>query len=222
MATHPSGESGLVKPIVANGLRHYANGMTLNDTTSALSLLETRRSARPRDLVAPGPDEAQLKRILNIASRTPDHARLVPYRFVVVAPEQRRALAGLYTRALAITEPDAPEAKVAKAIANATAAPVLVVLISRPVTPHKVPIFEQELACGAAGMNLLHAATALGFAGGWITGWPAYDPMVGNAFCGEGERIAGFLYVGTPLTPLEDRQRPELDSIVSRWTPPIS
>ena len=194
--------------------------MSLNDHSTALSLLATRRSGRPRDLAGPGPSDDQLRAILTIAARTPDHGLLVPYRFVVVAPEQRDALASLYAKALAVTEPDAPDAKVAKAIANARAAPALLVLVSRPVPDHKIPIFEQELTCGAAGMNLLHAATALGFAAGWITGWPATDPIVSNAFCGEGERIAGFLYIGTPVSPLEERVRPNLDLVASRWEPP--
>ena len=194
--------------------------MTLNDRSTALSLLETRRSGRPRELTAPGPSDDELRRILTIACRTPDHGQLVPYRFVVVASEQREALALLYTKALAVTEPNAPAAKVAKAIANARAAPTLVVLVSKPVPDHKIPIFEQEQTCGAAGMNFLHAATALGFSAGWITGWPATDPIVSGAFCGSGERIAGFLYVGTPATPLEERSRPFLDTVVSLWEPP--
>ncbi len=191
--------------------------MIVNNTSSALALLETRRSARPRDLVAPGPNDEQLKRILTIAARVPDHAQLVPFRFVVVSPEQRGELRDLCCEALARSDPDAPEAKVAKAIANARAAPALVVLISRPVAGHKVPVFEQELSCGAAGMNLLHAATALDFAGGWVTGWPAYDPIVTAAFCNDSERIAGFIYLGTPVAPLEDRVRPEFDAVVSDW-----
>ncbi|QIK95694.1 nitroreductase [Sphingomonas sp. HDW15A] len=194
--------------------------MTLNDRSSPLSLLATRRSGRPRDLAGPGPTDDELRQILAIASRTPDHGQLVPYRFVIVGADQRDALAKLYSRALSIAEPNAPEAKVAKAIANARAAPALAVLISKPVPDHKIPIFEQEQTCGAAGMNFLHAATALGYAAGWITGWPATNPTVSSAFCGEGERIAGFLYVGTPVTPLDDRVRPSLDAVASNWVPP--
>ena len=140
--------------------------MTLNDRSTALSLLATRRSGRPRDLVEPGPSDAQLNEILTIAARTPDHGQLVPYRFVIVGREQRDSLAELYTRALSVAEPEAPEAKVEKAIANARAAPALVVLICSPEPDHKIPVSEQELTCGAAGMNLLHAATALGFTAG--------------------------------------------------------
>jgi nitroreductase len=192
----------------------------LNDTTSALALLETRRSGRPRDMVGPGPSDDELARMLAIAARTPDHGGLVPYRFVIVGSDQRDALARLYTRALAASEPDAPAPKVAKAIANAQAAPTLVVLVSAPVQGHKIPVFEQELTCGAAGMNLLHAATALGFVGGWITGWPSTDPAVTAAFCSRGERIAGLIYIGRPGLPLEERARPTPDSVASHWTPP--
>ena len=96
----------------------------LNDVSSALALLETRRSGRPRDLTAPGPSDEQLERMLTIAARVPDHGGLVPFRFVTVGAGQRDALAGLYRRALGQAEPDAPEPKVAKALANAHAARV--------------------------------------------------------------------------------------------------
>jgi nitroreductase len=193
--------------------------MALNDRSTALSLLETRRSGRPRDLVGPGPDPEQLERMLTIAARTPDHGQLVPYRFVIVEPDRRDALAELYRRALLDAEPDAPPAKVAKAMTNARTAPVLVVLVHSPVADHKIPLVEQHLSCGAAGMNLLHAATALGFTGSWVTGWPAYDPQVAAQFCAPGEAIAGFIYIGTPASPLEERDRPSLAAIVSSWTP---
>lgn len=189
----------------------------LNDTSTALALLDSRRSGRPRDMTGPGPDAAQLTHMLTIAARTPDHGGLVPYRFVIVDKAQRDALAALYTRALKAAEPDAPEAKVVKAIANAHAAPTLVVLVSAPVVGHKIPVFEQELTCGAAGMNLLHAATAMGFVGGWVTGWPSTNPTVTAAFCRAGERIAGLIYIGQPAIPLEERARPDLSAIVSHW-----
>lgn len=194
--------------------------MTLNDASSALSLLQTRRSGRPREMVGPGPAKDQLRQMLQIASRTPDHGQLAPYRFVIIEPEQRTALEALYRRALAIADPDAPAAKVDKAIANAHAAPCLVVLISSPIRDHKIPTFEQELTCGAAGMNLLHAATTLGYVGGWVTGWPATDPTVTATFCEAGERIAGLIYIGHPGLPLEERARPAFDTIASVWMSP--
>lgn len=189
--------------------------MKLNDLASPLSYLQSRRSGRPRDLVEPGPDEQELAQILEIAARTPDHGKLVPYRFVVIGKQSRGKLADFYERAL--RRDGAHDAKVEKSLANAHAAPVLVVLVSSPIPDHKIPLFEQELTCGAAGMNLLHAAHALGYVGGWVTGWPATDPLILDAFCKEGERIAGLIYLGTPACPLEERERPDLDAIVSTW-----
>ena len=217
---HPSGQNALVKSIVANGLHRYADSMTLNDTSSALSLLKTRRSGKPRDLVAPGPTEDELTQILTIAVRSPDHGKLSPWRFVIVGREQRQALAELLNRALPESDPEATAAHHAKAQEFAHQAPVMIVLISSPIREHKIPVWEQELSCGAVGMNLLQAATALGYVGGWITGWQAYSERVRRAFCGDGERIAGFIFLGTPQLPLEERPRPELSTLVRDWSPP--
>ena len=194
--------------------------MALNDTSSALSLLETRRSGKPRDLTAPGPSHEELDRILTIAMRTPDHGKITPWRFVIVGPRQRQQLADLLSRALPEHDPDASAAHYAKALEFAHQAPVLIALISAPIEGHKIPVWEQQLSCGAVAMNLLHAAHALGYVGGWITGWQAYSPRVTRAFCSEGERIAGFIFLGTPGNPLEERPRPALADHVSEWQPP--
>jgi nitroreductase len=211
-----------VKPIVANGLGGYGRAMTLNDRSSALSLLETRRSGKPRDLVAPGPSDEELRHILTIATRTPDHGKLSPWRFVVVGARQRQALADLLARALPEHDPDATSAHYAKALEFAHQAPLMIVLVSAPVEGHKIPVWEQQLSCGAVAMNLLHATTALGYVGGWITGWAAYSERVRDAFCKPGERIAGFLFIGTPASPLEERPRPLLSDLVREWQPPES
>jgi nitroreductase len=192
----------------------------LNDLSSALSLLETRRSGRPRELVGPGPDPEELKRILTIATRIPDHGKLSPWRFVVVGDDQRHELAALLHRALQEHDPCATPAHHEKADEFAQQGAALIVLVSAPVSDHKIPVWEQQLSAGAAGMQLLNAAHALGFVGGWITGWQAYSPMVNAAFCAEGERIAGFVFLGHPGVELVDRQRPPLDSVTRPWVPP--
>ena len=193
----------------------------LNDRSSTFALLHTRRSGRPREMVAPGPIEAELTEILSIAARVPDHGKLSPWRFVIVGQDQREALAALLARALPEHDPGANEAHFAKALEFAHQAPTLVVLISAPTEGHKIPVWEQILSCGAVGMNLLTATHALGYVGGWITGWAAYNERVRAAFCGPGERIAGFLFLGSPGTPLEERPRPALDALVRKWEPSI-
>ncbi|HEX5257957.1 MAG TPA: nitroreductase [Sphingomicrobium sp.] len=191
----------------------------LNDRSSILSLLETRRSAKPRELVGPPPTAAELERMLEIAARTPDHGKLHPWRFVTVAEDERGALAALLLDALAQDNPDATDAHREKEREFAHYAGQLVVLVSAPVPDHKIPLWEQELSCGAAGMNLLLAAHALGYVAGWVTGWRAYSERVRSAFCGPGERIGGFIFIGHPGREIEDRPRPALSDVVRQWQP---
>lgn len=189
-----------------------------NDRSSLPAFFATRRSGKPRDMTAPGPDAEQLHRILAAAIRVPDHGKLAPWRFVVIAPDQRDAFAALLQGALRETRPDPSEREVAAAEEFARQAPVLVVAISCPDGGAKIPLWEQELSAGAACMNLLNAAHAEGFVGGWLTEWPAYSERVRAAFAPEG-RIAGFLFLGTPGRELQERPRPEYDAVVSEWVP---
>lgn len=191
-----------------------------NDTSSPLALLKTRRSGKPRDLVAPGPDDAQLRTMLEIASRTPDHGKLFPWRFVIVRPDQRDALAALLESAYLADKPDAGRLEIAAMHDFARQAPCLVVVMYSPKPESHIPLWEQELSAGAAAMNLLHAAHASGFAGGWLTAWPAYSNAVRDAFGSAPEKIAGFVFIGTPGKPQEERPRPDYDAVVSTWQPP--
>lgn len=190
----------------------------LNDRSSILSLLETRRSGRPRDLVAPGPSPEELARILAIAARTPDHGKLHPWRFVHVRQDQREAFAALLDRAYRAANPDPGRLEIEAAHRFAHQAPELIVVLSAPIQGHKIPVWEQELSCGAACMNLLLAAHAMGYAGGWVTGWASTSEMVRDAFGGTGERIAGFIFLGTPGVAPEERIRPEPGEVASDWT----
>ena len=193
----------------------------LNDRSSILSFLETRRSGRPREMVPPGPSPEELDRILAIATRVPDHGKLHPWRFVVVDKGKREAFALLLRQALQAEDPCAGPAHHEKADEFARQGESLIALVSAPIEGHKIPVWEQQLSCGAVGMNLLHAAHALGYVAGWLTGWQAYSPMVNAAFCrGPAERIAGFIFMGSPGHPLEERPRPALDEVVRRWDSP--
>jgi nitroreductase len=188
-----------------------------NDRSTPLALLQTRRSGKPRDLAAPGPDEAQLRQILEVAARTPDHGKLAPWRFVVVPSDKRAALAEVITNAYRVERPQAARLEIEALEQFATQAPALVVVLSSPRPGSHIPLWEQELSAGAACMNLLHAAHALGFAGGWLTGWSAYSQGVRDAFGADPERIAGFIFLGTPSKQLEERPRPDPDKIISNW-----
>jgi nitroreductase len=190
-----------------------------NDRSTLASYLATRRSCRPRDLVEPGPDPEQLRRILELAARTPDHGKLFPWRFVHVGRGRRQAFAEMLQAAYRAGRAEPPARLEVEAVQRfALQAPELVVLLSSPIPGHKIPAWEQELSCGAVAMNLLHAASALGFGGGWVTGWAAYSPQVLEALGGRApERIAGFFFLGTGAAELEERPRPVLEQVLREW-----
>lgn len=190
-----------------------------NDLSTPLAFLATRRSGKARDMIAPGPDSAELDRILAIASRTPDHGKLFPWRFVVVAPDQRAAFATLLRDAYLADKPDAGRIELDAVDQFSHQAPSLVVVLSAPDTASHIPVWEQELSAGAACMNLLAAAHASGFVGCWLTGWAAYSDRVRDAFGPPESRIAGFVFLGSAGKPLSERPRPEPGQVVSRWNP---
>lgn len=188
-----------------------------NDTTTPLSLLLSRRSGKPRDMIAPGPDAVQMGNILHAASRVPDHGKLAPWRFIVVGADQREALAALLTEAYRAEKPDAGRLELEAMEQFARQAPSLVVVLSSPKKESKIPLWEQELSVGAACMQLLNAVHAQGFVGGWLTGWPSYSAAVRAAFGSEEEKIAGFIFIGSPSKAQEERPRPEPDAVISNW-----
>ena len=192
-----------------------------NDLTSPLALLRSRRSARPRDLVAPGPDAAGLREILTLAMRVPDHGKLHPWRFVHVPQRRRDDLAALLDRAYRIDNPAPGRLELEANERFARQAPELVVALFSPAEGHKIPVWEQQLSCGAACFNLELAALSKGYAAGWVTGWAAYSPAVLDAFGDQHERIAGFIFIGTNGAALEERARPDFDAVVSEWGVPL-
>jgi nitroreductase len=183
-----------------------------------LDLLLTRRSGSAKAMTGPGPTAAQIDLILTAAMRVPDHGKLAPWRFVVFEGEARAAfgerLAALFREA----NPGAIEELVEAERRRFLRAPVVVAAISRAEGNAKVPEWEQVLSAGASCMALLLATHAQGLAASWLTEWPAYDarvrPLLGLQ---PHERVAGFVYLGTPAAPLEDRPRPDLAALVTRW-----
>lgn len=188
-----------------------------NDLSSIPAYLASRRSGKPRDLAAPGPSLDQLETMVAMAARTPDHGKLAPWRFVIVPDDRRDALAALLKSAYLAEKPDAGRLELDAMEQFARQAPALVVVLHSPREGVKIPPWEQQLSTGAACMNLLHAAHAAGFAGGWLTGWPAYNGTVRDAFGAAEERIAGFVFIGTPGRPLEERPRPDQQAVCSLW-----
>ena len=175
-----------------------------------------RRLTRKPSL--PAPSEAELAEMFTIASRVPDHGKLTPWRFIVFSGDSRveagRALAALYAK----HHPEADEKRLDEERQRLARAPLVIAVVSRAAPHVKIPEWEQVLSAGAAATSLVMAAYALGYAASWLTEWYAYDRQVLDALgLAPNERIAGFVHIGRPAKPPEDRERPPLDEIVTRF-----
>jgi len=182
----------------------------------AVDFLRLRRST-PIDLMGgPGADADTLKAILTIAARAPDHRRLVPFRFVIFEGEARSRFGEVLVDAFQKAEPDSDETQLECERNRFLRAPVVVAVISSVNPEHKTPVWEQELTAGAVCQNLLHGASAFGFAAVWLSEWCAFDANVAAALkLEQNERIAGFIYLGTAKEEPKERPRPMMDGIIS-------
>jgi nitroreductase len=183
-----------------------------------IDLLRRRRSLKPNELGPPGPSAAELETLLTIAARVPDHGKLAPWRFVVFEGEAREKAGAAIAAAFVAKYPDAKEEQIAYERTRLARAPLVIAVVSRAAPHVKIPEWEQVLSSGAAAMNLLVAAQALGFGATWITEWYAYDRRVLDALgLAPHEKITGFIHIGHPTVATEDRVRPALADIVTRF-----
>ncbi len=192
----------------------------LNDTSSILSLLRTRKSASAKAMGAPGPTAEQLAEILNLAVRVPDHGKLAPWRFILWEGEDRAAFGKRMRARWQELHPEHGAETLAFAEGLFMRAPTVLAVVSTAADHPKIPTWEQQLSAGAVCMNILYAATALGLGCQWNTDWVAYDAGIATTMgLAPHEKVAGLIYLGTPTAPLEDRPRPDAQSRLTRWRP---
>jgi nitroreductase len=193
----------------------FGDPLAIRPSPETLAFLARRRSASALSLGAPGPSEAELRPLLTLAARTPDHGKLAPWRFIVLEGTDKRAFVeGL--EAIAAARPDA--AKMQAKLGKIRVPPLTVAVISRLVEG-EIPEWEQRLSAGAVCANLIIAAQAMGYGANWITDWYAYDPAATDLLgLTASERVAGFVHLGTPAEPPLERVRPEVDGLVTRWS----
>ena len=185
----------------------------------ALELLKTRSSIKAVELTSPGPSAAEIETLLTIAARVPDHGKLTPWRFIVFEGEARLKAGAAIEAAFRAKYPDAKPEQIDYEKKRLARAPLVIAVVSRAGAHVKIPEWEQVLSAGAAAMSLVLAAHALGYAANWITEWYAYDRRVLDAIgLAPHEKIAGFIHIGTPVHPPEDRPRPPLADIATRFT----
>ena len=182
----------------------------------AIELLKTRRSMKPREMTGPGPSPGEIETILTIGARVPDHGKLAPWRFILFEGDARVRAGEIIAKVFAKKYPQASSAEIEKK--RLTDAPLVIGVVSFTRPHPKVPPWEQVLSAGASAMNIVTAATALGYGACWLTGWFAFDRDVLNGFgLKADEKLAGLIHIGTPTKPSEDRPRPSISDIVTRF-----
>lgn len=182
-----------------------------------LDYLTRRRSVPVKDMTEPGPTDEQIKTIISAACRIPDHGKMFPWYFIVFRGDTRIQMGKILKTALLKKEPDAIQEKLIQEENRFLRAPVVIAIVSR-IRPGKHPQWEQILSAGAAGQNLCLAANALGFGTNWLTEWYAYDENVRQALgLDDRDRIAGFIYIGTPGKMPEERPRPDPALLTTWW-----
>lgn len=187
----------------------------------ALELLTTRRSLKPLELAEPTPSAADIEAMLTIASRVPDHGKLVPWRFIVFEGEARHAAGEAIAAVFKVKYPEAKPEHVDMERGRLARAPLVIAVVSRAAPHVKIPEWEQVLSAGASAMSLVLAAHALGYGANWMTEWYAYDRQALKALgVNDDERIAAFVHIGTPVKPPQDRPRPPLGDIATRFGNP--
>lgn len=185
---------------------------------AAIEFLQRRRSCNIKNLVAPGPDAAQIETILNIAARVPDHGKLAPWSFIVFSGDARKNFGTILADAWKHDNPSAEPAKLELESERFMRAPVVIAVLSH-IRDGKIPAWEQILSAGAACQNLILGATMMGFGAKWLTEWYATNPIVRGrlGLTSDTDQIAGFIYLGTPSDTMDERERPDLNTIVQYW-----
>jgi len=178
-----------------------------------------RRSVVAKEMVGPGPTDDELQTILRVATRVPDHGKLAPWRIQILRGAGQRRLGDLFARLFAADNPTANEKQIAFERDRPSRAPLLLVVTSKPIIPHKIPAFEQTMSVGAVCQNILNAATALGYGAQWLSEWPAFRREVHELLGHDGphDQIAGFMYIGTAPNPPSERPRPVVEGVCSEW-----
>lgn len=185
-----------------------------------IDCLDLRRSVPSRQLADPAPDMAQLERMLQSASRVPDHGKRVPFRFLRITGDARKAMGNLLAERKLALDPEASEATLQKERERFSFAPVIVTVIAEQGYDEKIPASERFSTASCVCFALLQAAQAHGFGAQWLTGWAAYDIEV-RARLGltEEEAIVGFIHIGTAQMEAPERDRPDAPTLMRDWQP---
>jgi nitroreductase len=201
------------------GYLHIGHMEKLNDTSSVLAFLKSRKSGSAKAMTGPGPSQNQVNEILDIAVRVPDHGKLAPWRFVVFEGAARGLAGQSFAQVWANLHPEHGPETLAFHSGLFLRAPLVIAVVSTAAPHGKIPEWEQQMSSAAVCYNVILAATAMGFAAQWQSDWVAYDQGAKSVMgILDLEKVAGLIYIGQSTLPLEDRPRPDATSLVTKWS----
>ena len=179
--------------------------------------MSSRQTVSPRRLGPPGPSDAELEAIFQMAATAPDHGHLVPWRFVVVPGAKRPRLARAFALALIDRDATATPEQIAAAEEKAYRAPFLMLAVVRLAqTGDAIPDTERMVSAGCAIQNVLLAAHALGYGAALSSGQAMQSPRLHARFSLQAhERPLCCISIGTVTrhkAPARVRPSPEVFS----------
>jgi nitroreductase len=181
-----------------------------------IEYLKTRRSMPAFQMKEPGPSKEEIEEILTLATRVPDHGKLAPWRFIVMTGDARKRITGELAAIAKVDKPDLSEEMIQVEETRFLRAPVVIAVVSRAGPHMKIPEWEQIMSAGAVCLNMVMAANALGYVSNWLTEWMAFDERAHRVLGVErGEKVAGFIHIGSTDFPVVERPRPVLADIVT-------
>ena len=188
-------------------------------TVSVIDFMLTRKSAPIAELKEPAPSNDEIRTMLAVATRVPDHGMLAPWRFILYRGEARVRVGELLAARAEEREGPLSDARRQQEMTRFSRAPLVIGVVSAQKEHPKIPQWEMFLSGGAAAMNLVTAANALGYGANWITNWYS-DDEEGRRILGLSpqERVIGFVHVGTYEGAPFDRPRPDVDTVVSDYS----
>jgi nitroreductase len=194
----------------------FGDPLPIERSAETLAFLARRRSASAATLREPAPTDAELRTLLTLAARVPDHGKLAPWRFVILSGQAKTAFVERL-EAIAAARPNGDQ--LIGKLGKLRIPPLSVAVVSRHA-PGKIPEWEQRLSAGAVCTLMLVAAQALGYGANWITDWYSYDAEAGLLLgLGPDEKVAGFIHLGTPAEAPLERVRPDVVALMESWRP---
>lgn len=204
-------QNGMIKAYLASTLIRMGEYV--------VKLFEAIKERRSVYFYKPDPvPEETLMQVLEAGTLAPSHGNIQPWEFVLIGPEGRGKLLGMFrefVEAGPLQDPNLPEARkevLRKFRKDFGGAPVLLAVLTKPpVNPVDKP--EYPVTGGLAAQNIMLAATSLGLGTVWLS--VGQNPKARDVLqAPEGGTVIAVLPLGYPeVVPPAKPREPAADKI---------